>query len=781
MKTVLQSLLQSTAVAMAYCTLAQFSHLADVTPLNVSMLWLPAGLALVAAMYWGAYAFPGIFLGAFINNWLNLEQLTMVALFTALGTALQPPVIAKLMGRFVHLGFYGARCSAMDSRNPFTLTVRSLAVISVGSLIAPSAGALTLCASGVNYWNNFVKIWLHWWIGDFIGILMIAPLAWHALELCLKRRGFGSWLIPIAFNVAALGIFFFLLHESIEGNKQLSLQKGQLLDTLLFQHIISVSLLAVFLGLAAVLVALAYQQWHKDRNLHFIQKELRNQLNHEKTLIESLPQHIWTATADGLLDYVSPQACNFFAKTEKELIANGWNSVVHPDDLPEVILRWQESVVNCVPYRINFRLRRSDGTFIPFVGAAMPVRDSAGEITRWFGSNTDISDQMALIEQLRESQKLEAIGQLTGGLAHDFNNLLGIVVGNLDEIGERLPQNDPQLRQQHRTALNSALRGAEVTRSLLAVARRQPLAVSNHDLNALVDEIVPLARSSAGTSVTVRADLAAGQLHARIDAAGLSNVILNLVINARDAMQDCPGPHEITLRTRKMHCASGTDETLAPGWYAVLEVTDNGAGMAEHIRAQAFEPFFTTKQRGDGTGLGLAMVYGYATQLGGTARIQSEEGRGTTVQLYLPMSAQAGDAKEAQTTPASTAAAEPSPAPLDAPRAQRVLVVDDEQALCELACDWLESMGYQTTGVFSAAAALERLATEPFDILFTDIVMPGGIDGMALARQAQLRYPHLRIMLTSGYAKGLSGEEHLPGKLVNKPYRKKDLILAFHA
>ena len=454
-----------------------------------------------------------------------------------------------------------------------------------------------------------------------------------------------------------------------------------------------------------------------------------------------------------------------------------WKDHLHPDDAPRV-LAGLTSLFERGQHSHEYRFLAKNGSYLWFLDELKLNYDSQGRPVEIAGVMIDISERKSVEGQSRESQKLEAIGQLTGGLAHDFNNLLGIVVGNLDEIGERLPQHDAQLRQQHRTALEAALRGAEVTRSLLAVARRQPLTAGNHDLNALVAEMVPLARSSAGSAVTVRSELAAGELPARIDAAGLSNVILNLVINARDAMQDRPGQHEITLRTRKEHIASGADETLTPGWYAVLEVTDNGAGMNEHIRAQAFQPFFTTKERGHGTGLGLAMVYGYATQLGGTARIQSVEGRGTTVQLFLPIHVQAGGATEVP--PARTAASPaPDPATLDAPRGQRVLVVDDEQALCELACDWLASMGYQPTGVYSPAAALERLAAEPFDILFTDIVMPGDMDGMALARQAQLQHPHLRIVLTSGYAKGLSDTHDLPGQLVNKPYRKNDLVKAF--
>jgi len=626
--------------------------------------------------------------------------------------------------------------------------------------------------------------------------------------------------------------------------------------------------------------------------------------------------------------------------TPEEFIARSdfWESHIHPEDRPAVLARLGALFEAGTTCHYEYRFRTADGRYVWISDHLTLERDGEGRPLHISGIITDITERKSVEAQLRESQKLEAVGQLTGGLAHDFNNLLGIVVGNLDEIGERLPQGDARLRGQHRAALEAALRGAEVTRALLAVARRQPLEVGGYDVNVLLAEFVPLARSSAGSAVTVRSDLAAGELRARLDAAGLSNVILNLVINARDAMQDAPGERRITLRTRRVHIAPGADEALTPGGYALLEVADTGAGMSAQIRAQAFEPFFTTKERGHGTGLGLAMVHGYATQLGGTARIQSEPGRGTTVQLYLPMEAQASVAVEAveaqrlaalqahailDTAPeaqfdalvaeaarlcetpialvslvdehrqwfkarvglqASQTAREqafcahaivdpggvlvvpdatrdvrfsanplvtgephvgfyagvvlhdaagealgtlcvidhvprqlnavqlaelaalaervaglirarrppraapdvalppvartttaPAPAPLGANQGKRVLVVDDEEALCELACDWLDSLGYQPTGVHSPAAALERLAAEPFDILFTDIVMPGGMDGLALARQAKSRHPHLRVVLTSGYAQGLTDTPDLPGSLLNKPYRKNDL------
>jgi signal transduction histidine kinase/CheY-like chemotaxis protein len=389
--------------------------------------------------------------------------------------------------------------------------------------------------------------------------------------------------------------------------------------------------------------------------------------------------------------------------------------------------------------------------------------------------------QQRMEEQLRESQKLEAIGQLTGGLAHDFNNLLGIVVGNLDRLGENLPD-IPEVRLQHGTALQAALRGAEVTRTLLAVARRQPLKVQEHDINELLRSMVPLLHSTAGSAITVRCDLLDGALLARLDPSGLSNAVLNLVINARDAMQHTVGDRVITLRT----CSEVVDEdrhdNLGPGTYAVLQVTDVGTGMSESLRAQAFEPFFTTKQRGQGTGLGLAMVYGYASQLGGTVVIHSLEGMGTTVSVYLPADAELPP-EDAKPAPASVPLVPAVPTEgagqggADTPMA-RVLVVDDEPELCALASDWLESLGYSVATTHSPAQALDLLQQGRFDVLFTDVVMPGGMDGLELARKARKMQPDLRVLLASGYAQSLLDATELPGPLLNKPYRKKDIASA---
>ncbi len=364
------------------------------------------------------------------------------------------------------------------------------------------------------------------------------------------------------------------------------------------------------------------------------------------------------------------------------------------------------------------------------------------------------NEQRSTEERLREAQKLEAIGQLTGGLAHDFNNLLGIVLGNLDLVEESLPDPAPAVRRRIDTARSAVLRGVEVTRALLAVARRQPLEIAGYELNALVEEMLPLLRSSVGSSVEVRLQLAPGALAVRMDAAGLNNVVLNLSINARDALLRVSGERTLTLRTRRESVVDAPGETLAPGEYALLEVSDTGAGMSEGVRAQAFEPFFTTKERGKGTGLGLSMAYGFAEQLGGTVRIDSTEGVGTTVQVYLPL--EAGQAAAGRTH-------------------QAVLLVDDDPTQCELARLWLESLGNAVATAHSAEAALEQLATRRFDVLFSDVLMPGGMDGVALAREARRRQPGLRVILATAHPDIVPGASELPFQILAKPYRKNEL------
>jgi PAS domain S-box-containing protein len=519
-------------------------------------------------------------------------------------------------------------------------------------------------------------------------------------------------------------------------------------------------------------------------------------------LLHSSPAVLYTLTYPQLaLTFVSSNVGAKLGWTPEEFAGDPglWRSCIHPEDLERAAVD-PERLARTGTQSMRLRFRTKDGRHLWMNHELSLIRDAGGSPTEVAGAFWDVSAHVVLEEQLQERQKLEAIGQLTGGLAHDFNNLLGIVVGNLDLIGERLDPSGP-LSRPHQAALDATMRGVEITRLLLAVARRQPLEVARYDLNQLVEQMMPLVRSSVGSAITVRVQFGTGPLIASLDAASLSNVVLNLVINARDAMRDRTGARILTLRTRAQQVETGNDPDLHAGWYAVLEVADTGSGMSAAVRAQAFEPFFTTKERGKGTGLGLSMAYGYATQLGGTIRIDSVEGEGTTMIVFLPM---VGDPaqqapQDAQVhapvfTPApmrrAVAAPPAAPQPLPAtvqpaataqPARKRILVVDDEPGLCALACDWIAALGHEAVGVNSPQEALARLGEQAFDLLFTDVVMPGDMDGLALATEAKSRQPGLRVLLASGYARVLLENRNLPGALLGKPYRKKEVAQALES
>ena len=426
--------------------------------------------------------------------------------------------------------------------------------------------------------------------------------------------------------------------------------------------------------------------------------------------------------------------------------------------------------------------------YMDAIGTAIP--DDRHKVAAVLLIARDVTDTVQARAREEQSQRLEAIGQLTGGLAHDFNNLLGIVIGCLDDMDAMLPD-DATLRRRQRIAMEAAQRGAQITRSLLTVARRQSLELKLHDLNALVTDLLPLLRSSIGPTPQLQTDLADTGLMVMVDADAVSNVLINLVINSRDACLGLGGEHHVVIRTLRQKVGSGEDRDLEPGWYAVLQVQDDGSGITTEVRERAFDPFFTTKKSGDGTGLGLSMVYGYARQMHGTARIEGAPGSGTTVSVLLPLpSEDSGSAGKRSDESASTHDQEPSPgdqrestdetgAALEHTAAPRVLVVDDEEGLCELGCAWMQALGLTAVGAGNADEALEILATQSFDVLFTDIVMPGSMNGVELAKRVKERYPQVRVILTSGNAGVLSAQGvELPGLLVEKPYRKPELANA---
>jgi len=380
----------------------------------------------------------------------------------------------------------------------------------------------------------------------------------------------------------------------------------------------------------------------------------------------------------------------------------------------------------------------------------------------------DITRRKHAEAQLRQAQKMQAIGQLTGGIAHDFNNLLAIIMGNLELLDEQLTT-QLESRELAQQALRAADRGAKLTQRLLAFSRRQPLLAQPTDLNKLVLGMLDLMRRTLGASIQINTVLADDLEQTLVDPAQFENALLNLVINARDAM---PQGGRLTLETANILIEE--DEVAAhtevrPGPYVMLAVGDTGVGMTPEALERAFEPFFTTKETGKGSGLGLSMVYGLVKQSSGHITIHSEPGQGTTVQLYLPKIAQPARAPtEPQATDLSIRG-----------QGQIILVVEDDADVRQFAVSALRGLGYTPLQAADAATALRVLETLPqISLLFTDIVMPGEMDGVRLAAEAQRRYPGLRVLLTSGYTEHAplgNGELTETVEVLAKPYRKADL------
>jgi PAS domain S-box-containing protein len=398
----------------------------------------------------------------------------------------------------------------------------------------------------------------------------------------------------------------------------------------------------------------------------------------------------------------------------------------------------------------------------------VPVKDKDGRPRYLLGLSEDITERKAMEAQLRQATKMEAVGQLTGGVAHDFNNLLGVIIGNLDVAADHAAA-DPVLREIIQEALGGALRGADLTRRLLAFSRRQPLQPAIVDLSNGLPQIAGMLRRTLGEQVTVELHSGADLWPVRVDPAQLDEAILNLAINARDAM---PKGGHLGIETQNVQLDRdyvAHEADVRAGDYVQLSVSDTGIGMSEAVIERCFEPFFTTKGIEKGTGLGLSMVYGFVKQSGGHIKIYSEVGHGTRVKIYLPR-ADAGAAAQARPDAGESRPARGS---------EVVLMVEDNKDLRAVTVSQLADLGYRTLEAENAKAALRILAQHPeIDLLFTDIIMPGGMTGSELAREARRLYPKLKILLTSGYtaramANGFHDIEGL--ELLNKPFRKRDL------
>ncbi|MES2498550.1 MAG: PAS domain S-box protein [Pseudomonadota bacterium] len=614
-----------------------------------------------------------------------------------------------------------------------------------------------------------------------------------------------------------------------------------------------------------------------------IQRALRQSEADFAALAQAMPNQVWTARADGMLDWFNDRTYRFSGAADGALDGQGWTSIVHPDDLPAAGQRWAEALDTQKDYEIEFRLRGADGDYRWHLSRATPLRDADGQVSRWIGTNTDIHEQKlaevanlrdrnrlwamsqdlmlvctldgtvtainpstsrllgwteeemigadltgfihpedreqtasqlrtlalgattlafenryrtkagdyrlldwtavphedrihgvarditevrAIEDALRQSQKMEAVGQLTGGIAHDFNNLLQGITGSLDMLQARIKQGRlGELDRFVTGAMTSANRASALTHRLLAFSRRQPLDPRPVRANPLMGSMEDLLRRTLGENVDLELVLAGGLWLTRCDPNQLESAILNLAINARDAM---PQGGKLVIETCNAHLDSvyaARDRDVKPGQYICICVTDTGTGMTADTIKRAFEPFFTTKPIGQGTGLGLSMIYGFARQSEGYARIYSEEGQGTTVKLYLPrFRGAADDGEQAHTDLIGAPGSDVG---------ETVLVVEDEAVVRGLIVEVLDELGYKAIEAADGPKGLEILQSKRrIDLLVTDIGLPG-LNGRQVADAGRLLRPGLKVLFMTGYAENAAFASGFlePGMaMITKPF-----------
>ncbi len=419
---------------------------------------------------------------------------------------------------------------------------------------------------------------------------------------------------------------------------------------------------------------------------------------------------------------------------------------------------------------------RTDGSTFPVEMDITSMRDAHGAVLYRVGTMTDITERRRAEEALRQAVKMEAIGNLTGGMAHDFNNLLAIIILNLDLALSRMTESDGA-KQPVGNALAAARYGESLIRNLLAFARRQPLHPVRADINDQVSSMHQLLSSLLGEDIEIVLDLAPDIWTVIVDPPQTQACIINLATNARDAM---PKGGRLTITTNNQRIDtndSGLNPSVKRGDYATITVSDTGSGMAPDTMAKAFDPFFTTKEVGRGTGLGLSMVFGFAHQSGGDVAIDSKPGIGTTVRMFLPRSLEAAH---------PIAVGLHAPSMTIAPgRGEVILVVEDNELLRLIVAEQLAELNYAVIQADNGGAALTLLGAKEVNLVFSDVMMPGGMDGFELAEQVRSRWPKVKVLLTSGLSyEGTSARFRdfpVPLHCIGKPFEMRELASALRA
>jgi PAS domain S-box-containing protein len=471
--------------------------------------------------------------------------------------------------------------------------------------------------------------------------------------------------------------------------------------------------------------------------------------------------------ADSRVIFVNSGFTRVTGYLPEETVGQRPQFLADPDLNESEVKRLREAIAHGDPMTTTIRGRRKDGKVYWSEIHLSSIRNDAGKVQFIISIHTDVTARLEAEEKLRQTMKMDALGKLTGGVAHDFNNILTVITGTIEILASAVADR-PQLAAIAKMIGEAAGRGSEITRRLLAFARKQPLQPRETDINALVMDAVNLLQPSLGAQTEIHVALEPDTWPALVDPSQLVTALVNLSVNARDAM---PSGGKLTLETGNVvldESCAGDNVDLCPGAYVMIAVSDTGTGIPAEIRDKIFEPFFTTKDERKGTGLGLSMVYGFVKQSGGYLKINSEEGRGTSVRIYLPRAGEHAVSFESVTVDSPTDAS-----------GELILVVEDDTMVRDYVTAQLKSLGYQTIAAENAAEALglvERGLT--FDLLFTDIVMPGSMDGSELARAVKGLKPSVKVLFTSGYTdKAIVREGGLQPDvlLLQKPYRRGEL------
>lgn len=510
-----------------------------------------------------------------------------------------------------------------------------------------------------------------------------------------------------------------------------------------------------------------------------------------RKMAQTMPNQVWTADRYGGLTWLNDQIYHFTGYKVGELYGDDWARVVHPDDLDDAAKNWAEVIQQGKEYETEFRIRKADGSYRWHLVRATPLQTVNGKLTGWVGTNTDIQDRKtvedhiarlnatlesrvakrnqeleALHDTLRQSQKMEAIGALAGGIAHDFNNLLQVINGNLEMTARDIPEGT-RGRERLDHALKSVMRGATLASQLLSFARKQPLTPVVINLRQLLFDTGEILGSAVGEGIDIETAIAGDLWNTNVDAHNMENALLNLAINARDAMSR---QGKLTIHAKNVDL-SDPDAYRRPGLdrgqYVALAIQDTGTGIAPEVLERIFEPFFTTKADGHGTGLGLSMVYGFAKQSGGHVTIDSTLGSGSTVTLYLPR------------TLAKVVAPQSTGLNGRIGGTETILLVEDDDDVRETAIGMLTDLGYDILQAADPETALGIVTHgTPIDLLFTDVIMPGQMTGHDLAQAIRDMQPDLPVLFTSGYVQDSiihDGQLDEGVQLLSKPYTQQAL------